>query len=586
MFDIKGPDNLSLAIEDIKLMNPKELTLGGYTLTVRASDTNANFSGEKTLQFNINKYELSSNNIGEGFVGEYEYTGSHPSFEDLKIYVSDVELIINTDYEIVINEVTTVNPGMNKELTIRGIGDFYSGEFVVTYKITSVAGEINPNNIELVIEDETIVYTKEAKEPRLSFLLNGVPVEDQYSIRYFTDEIHETEVDAAIDAGTYYITVEFGGLIFENTVELLGQFVIEKEEVTISAKDLVTTYGDTVTDLNSQWEAIEGQVYGNDIEAVVTTTAGEKADVGEYELNIEVSEGADKNYIVTLRKGKHSVVKKDIDLTVAVDHQTIMEGGTLDNITYTMVSNGFVEGENTSSLVFTPGTILYQGSGDTVYPTSEVAPTDSGTYEIIMDRETTNVTSQNYNVTNLTINPGQLIISKANLLSLSAETDFAFISLKRVGLKYQYQYTKDHTEYDPNNIPVVKVTVRGLTINKALAHFGNINIDNINVYNQNNKLMAKSTYSSPFYKVGTGWRIELLSGDTVIDEVKFSLYGDYNGDGNVNVTDVNLLYNAFKNNKFDKNNLPLKYACDINSDGNVNTTDVNLMYSKQKNGTL
>ena len=52
------------------------------------------------------------------------------------------------------------------------------------------------------------------------------------------------------------------------------------------------------------------------------------------------------------------------------------------------------------------------------------------------------------------------------------------------------------------------------------------------------------------------------------------LPGDYNGDGKVDINDVNMTINMMLGK------LPYKAICDINNDGKIDITDVNLIINK------
>ena len=90
-------------------------------------------------------------------------------------------------------------------------------------------------------------------------------------------------------------------------------------------------------------------------------------------------------------------------------------------------------------------------------------------------------------------------------------------------------------------------------------------------------------YYGPSYDDGYGTAYLKLSSAEALDDVYTNLYpytppvgvpGDWNGDGKVDITDVNAVINMMLGKE------PYKAICDMNNDGKIDITDVNLVINK------
>jgi len=73
-------------------------------------------------------------------------------------------------------------------------------------------------------------------------------------------------------------------------------------------------------------------------------------------------------------------------------------------------------------------------------------------------------------------------------------------------------------------------------------------------------------------KVGTGTKVQILNGTTVLQEYTIVIYGDINGDAKVTSSDYVLIKNYIMNNKTTLNNIQAMGA-DFNIDGKVTSSD-------------
>ena len=166
-------------------------------------------------------------------------------------------------------------------------------------------------------------------------------------------------------------------------------------------------------------------------------------------------------------------------------------------------------------------------------------------------------------------------------ITIKEEAEAEFINCVKSGKKYIYQGSKTHELYDGNNPAILYITTASLKISEVLDML-NIDTSMIKVYNSKNSLVAASKYNNTKNLIGTGYKLQLVAGDVVLDEVIVCLLGDYNGDGKVATADLNKLYADLKDNSTGSLSKEITYAMDINRDGSVKTADLNKLYAQLK----
>ena len=166
-------------------------------------------------------------------------------------------------------------------------------------------------------------------------------------------------------------------------------------------------------------------------------------------------------------------------------------------------------------------------------------------------------------------------------ITIKEEAEAEFINCVKSGKKYKYQGSKTHELYDGTNPAILYITTASLKISEVLDML-NIDTSMNKVYNSKNSLVAPSKYTSTKNLIGTGYKLKLVAGDAVLDEVIVCLLGDYNGDGKVATADLNKLYADLKNNTVDNLSRELTYAMDMNRDGSIKTSDLNKLYAQLK----
>ena len=112
-----------------------------------------------------------------------------------------------------------------------------------------------------------------------------------------------------------------------------------------------------------------------------------------------------------------------------------------------------------------------------------------------------------------------------------------------------------------------------------------VNVDNVRVYDAKNALVASSKYDNARTAIGTGYRIQLVSGDAVLDEIVVCLIGDFNSDGKVTAADYNAVKTAVVNKTTDDLDPAYTYAADVNKDGKVTAADYKVIKDAVVNKT-
>jgi len=94
---------------------------------------------------------------------------------------------------------------------------------------------------------------------------------------------------------------------------------------------------------------------------------------------------------------------------------------------------------------------------------------------------------------------------------------------------------------------------------------------NISITNKNNTELSSND------KVGTGSKINIYSGSTLLGTYTNILKGDNNGDGNIDISDLTRVYKHYRNKTIMTEDYYIE-ASDINSDGNIDISDLTMIY--------
>ena len=255
-----------------------------------------------------------------------------------------------------------------------------SGAAATNYEISYVNGKLTVTNadpVTVTAKSYTIKYGDAI--PTFEYETTGAALSG-------TPQITCTATSTS-SVGTYDIVVSKGTVTNYNVTYVKGTLTIEKAPLTISGGTYTMKQGDALPTLKAEYSGFK---YG-ETEAVLTkkptltTTATSSSAPGEYEVKVSGAEA--KNYEITYKSGKITVIQADAVVVTAKSY-TITYGDALPKFEYT------VEG---ASLSGTPEISC------AVTATSPV-----GTYDIIVKKGSVT----NYNVTYV---KGTLTIEKAPL---------------------------------------------------------------------------------------------------------------------------------------------------------------------------
>ncbi len=208
----------------------------GGTVKIVAASGNANFTGSKSLHFNISGVDIST-------IGTIAYTGAPlvysntpktPQVTDFTFTKSDNSTLAAADHWRIKENAYTVNdaPANYKDnlhagkgkVTIEGIGD-YSGEVEVEFPIAQYTVPTNG----LLIDNENPTYNGKAQLPTINSV--KVPVPGTTTEFTLTENDYELTADENINAATtYFATIKFKeGGDFKGTAQVFSYSILKKE---------------------------------------------------------------------------------------------------------------------------------------------------------------------------------------------------------------------------------------------------------------------------------------------------------------------------------------------------------------------
>ncbi len=472
------------------------LTVGTYDITVTASNTN---------------YDITLVN-GTYTITKATYDMSDIGFDNLIVSYD------GTSHSI---EITGTLP---QDVTVSYMNNSQSdlGVFTVTATFSGDANnynEISDMTATLTIEKNTISgvefedasYDYNGQSHMLS--ASGIPSGAQV--------VYDTE--GYIDAGTYSIEATISQYGYNDLI-LTSTMTINQAEVTITADDLTSAYGEP---LDSLTYTLEGTIYGtDDLNVVLEKESGLNS--GEYEITVTASNA---NYDITLVNATYIINGFDVDMSqisfsdesVVYDGQghTLLINGVLPvgiaNVTY--VNNTLTQVGQTVAVIrfevdanYNPvdnmlatltitkaditgveligGTFEYDGTAKTAQvSTDETQYGDSFDIEEITDLSYINageydvsikLISDNYNslVLNsvLTIEKADILISESDFTITIAEEDIT-ISYGDLD-NYIYVSLNDSNYVNENNITELQEN-NDYTIDIYIAESDNYNMSNI-----------------------------------------------------------------------------------------------------------
>lgn len=372
-------------------INPVEIDYGD-------EDPTLFYSGSSHITYDEDelKHDDTIDNLGIGFIYESTYTQGD-SVDTYYIYLSYGH-----------DEVQTVSLDNYNLNVTRG---------TLTVNKLQITASVDISNQSFVYDGDNI-YNRGSRAGATA-TANGLYNNDQIEFIYSYEGINNTQYveseSAPINAGEYQVTVTikpdtqaYRNYALSSTI---AKFTITRANLTIDINDATITYGDadpTINFVDSSYITYdEEQLQGTDnidsigLEFVFSSNynAGDNA-LGQYYIYLsaygeqEISQANIQNYSLTINAGNLTVNKKTITATIDVDDQTFEYDG---NNIYLGESAGAIA---TPSWSFNNQQIefvyTYTGILDTTYDSTTVAPTDVGSYRVVVTIEAGSSSENNY----------------------------------------------------------------------------------------------------------------------------------------------------------------------------------------------
>ena len=299
---------------------------------------------------------------------------ANPTFE------VEYEGFKNSETESVLTKKPTVTCSATASTAPGEYDIIPSGASATNYEISYVNGKLTVTSadpVTITAKSYTIKYGDAI--PTFEYETTGAALSG-------TPQITCTATSTS-SVGTYDIVVSKGTVTNYNVTYVKGTLTIEKAPLTISGGTYTMKQGDALPTLKAEYSGFK---YG-ETEAVLTkkptltTTATSSSAPGEYEVKVSGAEA--KNYEITYKSGKITVIQADAVVVTAKSY-TITYGDALPKFEYS--SEG-------AALTGTPEITC-----------SATATSPVGTYDIIVKKGSVT----NYNVTYV---KGTLTIKKAPL---------------------------------------------------------------------------------------------------------------------------------------------------------------------------
>ena len=189
------------------------------------------------------------------------------------------------------------------------------------------------------------------------------------------------------------------------------------------------------------------------------------------------------------------------------------------------------------------------------------------------------------------------VANVGKILRLSEASSYQFLTLQEstIGNRtrhFRTTYSEMDWAHGEDDVELDRVVLghvlQQTSINSFLSNFDQTQLNSIRLFGYEDEIIYDcGTIQAPFdtvadkggiVAVGTGWRIELVVGENILDTVYVSVLGDVDGDGHLGSSDAACMYQVLEGIRtFDKTEYML--AALINNSGSFTTIDVSLLYT-------
>ena len=204
---------------------------------------------------------------------------------------------------------------------------------------------INKANLTVTVSLDKTELTYGEALPKISYTFSGLKLSDKESD--FTRT--ETKFAEKLDVGTYTATVTVSGekTKYYNITVNEVEFTVKQRAATITIDKVNDIkYGDKVPVLTA---TVEGVLYGDSLSYTLKTDYFAKATPGKYNAFVEIKEGDNSNYNVSVVNKTFTVLKKK--LTITLGSKRVAAGKEYKVDAASLTIDGLVEGDTVTGYV-------------------------------------------------------------------------------------------------------------------------------------------------------------------------------------------------------------------------------------------
>lgn len=381
---------------------------------------------------------------------------------------------------------------------------------------------------------------------------------------------------------------------------LSTEYYIDPVRLTFQTENYVTEYNG-----EKQNPKIEIILENKTDDLTLTFKGGDQINVGEYEIELQLSGASMNNYYLAEEDVYHTfiITPKKVNVVITTLDKIAEYTGSAVALTdwYKLTCDEFVGVEAGKSVeeVFAMNTLKitpqFELNGEILQ-----AAGVRGEYKIIPVMPVTGELggSANYEAV-LVANEtefGTLKIEGGESLELAETSAYKYIFLEEkleYGDIYSYRRTYDEKGWvhGKDDVEFDRVVLGNILPYTSVGDFlNNLKIeqlDSIRIYNNMNELIYDcgkaaegidevDLYDSDYYAVGTGWRVLFGKDEDMADVVYLSVLGDLSGDGYVLSDDI-FLISRYISNLTDFSDAELMLAGLMANDGFISAQDVTIL---------
>ena len=388
--NIYNPSNISIGNNPISTLASISSHVGTYDITF----DNTKFTSIYNLTFTKGTLTITKAIINVTTVNKSRiYGASNPNFTYTYsgLLNSDPESIISGLPSSTTTAILTSNVGLYDIIT--NISGLSSTNYTFTKNdgiLTITQATVNVRTV-----NKSRIYG--APNPNFTYDYNGLLNGDDEKIIIIGIPTSTTTATLTSNVGDYQINTDISGLSSTNYIFTKndGKLTIDQAIVNVITENKSRIYGA----INPTFTYDYSGLLNGDPETVIigiptsTTTATLTSNIGDYQINTDISSLSSTNYIFTKNDGKLTITKSIINVTTV--NKSRIYGDS--NPTFTYTYSGLLNSDPETVITGTPSST-----------TTAILTSNIGDYDIITD--IVSLSSTNYTFTK---NDGILTVAKA-----------------------------------------------------------------------------------------------------------------------------------------------------------------------------